>query len=107
MSKFGLSERVMGYIINSVKSYSEIEKMSIFGSRAIGNYKTGSDIDLVCFGENMDHDTVRQLKQQYNEELPIPYFVDVVAYNEIENKELKNHINEYGIEIYNSHHHKV
>ncbi|MDD2498976.1 MAG: nucleotidyltransferase domain-containing protein, partial [Desulfitobacteriaceae bacterium] len=56
--KFGLRESDLAYIISAIKELSEIEKAVIFGSRAKGNYKPGSDIDLAIYGDRISFDTV-------------------------------------------------
>lgn len=45
--RFGLSERVADVF----KRHSDIEKVIIYGSRAKGTFRTGSDIDLTLLGE--------------------------------------------------------
>ena len=44
---FGLIERDIEYIVKAMKKFNEIEKAIVFGSRAIGNYKKGSDVFIV------------------------------------------------------------
>lgn len=44
------------YILEEIRKYSEINKAIIFGSRAIGNYKKGSDIDLAITGDKITKD---------------------------------------------------
>jgi len=46
---FGISNKSMSIIINILRQKKEIEKASIFGSRSMGNYKNGSDIDLAIY----------------------------------------------------------
>lgn len=48
---FGLSNTVISEICNVFKMYPDIEEVLIFGSRAKGNYRTGSDIDLAAKGK--------------------------------------------------------
>ncbi|MGG7058087.1 nucleotidyltransferase domain-containing protein [Clostridium tertium] len=50
---FGLLDKDINYIKEALSKFSEIEKGIIFGSRAMGNYKKGSDIDLALIGENI------------------------------------------------------
>ena len=87
-------------IINSIQKISEIEKAIIFGSRAIGNYKKGSDVDIALIDSNVTFEIVSSLRVKLNEELPIPYNIDIVNYNTITNKDLIEHINQHGKEIY-------
>ena len=39
--KYGLKERDVKYIIESIKTFSEIKEVVLFGSRAKGNFKIG------------------------------------------------------------------
>ena len=52
-NNFGLNNKNLNLIISALKSYSNIKHVYIFGSRAMGNYKPGSDIDLALEG-NID-----------------------------------------------------
>ena len=53
MQKFGLDEKVIEDIIEILKKYEEVESAKIFGSRARGDYRKASDIDIALFGENL------------------------------------------------------
>ncbi|WP_333887869.1 nucleotidyltransferase domain-containing protein [Clostridium sp.] len=97
---FGLLERDLKYILEAVKKYSEIEEVIIFGSRAMGNYKKGSDVDIALKGEYVNRKVVCRLSDDLNEEYPLPYFFDVVNYNDVSNEELKRHIDNVGKTIY-------
>lgn len=97
---YGLLERDLRYIVKAISNYSEIEEVIIFGSRAMGNYKKGSDVDLALIGKNVDRKTVKRLSDDLNEDYPLPYFFDVVNYHEISNEELKKHIDSLGKSIY-------
>lgn len=93
----GLTKKDRDYITNMVQKFPEIEKAILFGSRAIGNHKDGSDVDLTILGENITNQTVLRLRYLLNEELPLPYFFDVVHYETIINEKLKQHIEKYGV----------
>ncbi len=97
---YGLLERDLKYIYKAINKYSEIEQVIIFGSRAMGNYKTGSDVDIAIKGKNIDRKTIIKLSDDLNEEYPLPYFFDIINYNEISNKELKKHIDNQGKLVY-------
>lgn len=97
---FGLLERDLKYILEAVKKYSEIEEVIIFGSRAMGNYKKGSDVDIALKGKYVNRKVVCRLSDDLNEEYPLPYFFDVVNYNDVSNEELKRHIDNVGKTIY-------
>lgn len=93
---YGLLERDLKYISEAVSKYVEIEQVIIFGSRAMGNYKPGSDVDIALKGQNVNKSTVTNMSDDLNEEYPLPYFFDVINYNDISNEELKYHIDHIG-----------
>lgn len=97
---FGLLERDLKYILEAVKKYSEIEEVIIFGSRAMGNYKKGSDVDIALKGQYVNRKIIYRFSDDLNEEYPLPYFFDVVNYNDISNEEFKIHIDNVGKTIY-------
>jgi uncharacterized protein len=99
---FGLLEQDLDYIIKAIKKHAEIERAKIFGSRAKGNYKKGSDVDIAIFGKNINGKIVARTSDTLNEEYPLPYFFDVIHYESITNKQLIEHIDKLGIEIYRS-----
>lgn len=98
---FGLLDRDIDCIYKALEQFEEIERAVIFGSRAMGNYKPGSDIDLAVFGENITSQILFRLDDYLNEVYPLPYFFDVIHYEAILNDNLKIHINEEGKVIYN------
>ncbi|WGS65670.1 nucleotidyltransferase family protein [Marinitoga aeolica] len=98
--KFGLKEEHLKIIIDFIKTIPEIEEVLIFGSRAMGNYKKGSDIDLAIKGKEITRDLLLKISFYLNEETYLPYFFDVVDYNKIDNPDLKKHIDTYGIVLY-------
>ncbi|HMV44809.1 MAG TPA: nucleotidyltransferase domain-containing protein [Leptospiraceae bacterium] len=99
--KYGLSKTDLELIVKYFNNKREIEKAVLFGSRAKGNFKQGSDIDIALFGEKITFDTITSINYYLNEESPMIYFFDILDYKSIESKELKDHIDRVGIEIYN------
>lgn len=100
----GLLERDLNYITEAAKKYAEVEEVILFGSRALGNYKKGSDVDLALIGRKVDRKVARKISSDLNEEYPLPYFFDVVNYSDITDEELKKHIVRVGKLIYESRH---
>ena len=101
---YGLKQRDIDYLITALKQFTEIEKAIIFGSRAKGNYKPASDLDIVVKGEKIADNTILKLLDLLEEELPLPYFIDVLHYEKINNKELKEHIDRMGKVFYSKAH---
>lgn len=97
---FGLLDRDIEYILRALKQFDEIEEARVFGSRAMGNYKKGSDIDLVIIGKGVTSSVLYKLDDYLNEVYPLPYFFDIIQYESIVNEKLINHINKEGKVIY-------
>ena len=76
-----------------------LRKAFIFGSRAKGNYRPGSDIDLALFGDGLDLDALGRITALLDES-PIPYQVDVCLYDRIDNPALREHIERVGKVFY-------
>ena len=95
---FGLTEKTIKQLNSIFQKYPEIEKVKIYGSRAMENYKEGSDIDLVFFTESKE-DLSSRLSWELDE-LPTPYLFDVVNYNKILNNPLKKEIDKNGKTFY-------
>lgn len=97
MDKFGLPNGVLQQIEQKLSHFNNIESAKIYGSRAMGNYWRGSDIDIVLFGscENNLGQIITEM-----DELPLPYKLDITVYSQITNQELKEHIERVGIIFY-------
>ncbi|MEI6430231.1 MAG: nucleotidyltransferase domain-containing protein [Pseudanabaena sp. ELA607] len=99
--KYGLIERDFVYINEAIQEFPEIEEVILFGSRAKGNYKTGSDVDLAIKGNCVTYEITARFADCLNEEKPLPYFFDVVHYAAITEPKLKEQIDQVGIKISN------
>ncbi|MGL4911750.1 MAG: nucleotidyltransferase family protein [Romboutsia sp.] len=97
---FGLLDRDISYIHKALEQFNEIEKAIVFGSRAMGNYKKGSDIDIAILGKDVTNKTIFGLDDYLNEVYPLPYFFDIIQYDLITNEKLREHINEEGKILY-------
>ena len=97
---FGLREKDLDNIIKTMQQFSEIKKAAIFGSRAKGNYKPGSDVDIAIWGNDISFTTLSRINAILEEESPMPYFFDIVDYSHLSHQELKSHIDRAGIIFY-------
>jgi predicted nucleotidyltransferase len=95
---FGLPENVLKLLQNYFSSHTEIIKVYIYGSRAMGRETPGSDIDLAIVTKS-DNDLSGRIKIDL-EELPTPYLFDVVDYQRITHQPLREHIDRVGQIIY-------
>lgn len=97
---YGIPDNSIRLIVEELRSFPEIEKGAIFGSRAMGHHRSGSDIDLAVFGQHITEKTLIRLGARLNEELPLPYYFDIVHYEIISTPELRDHIDEFGVPLY-------
>lgn len=95
----GLSEQDLQIIREVLASYPMVIKALLFGSRAKGNYKPGSDVDIALFGDGVENHTAT-IAGILNDESPLPYYFDVLDYGSLANSELRGHIDRVGILIY-------
>lgn len=97
--KYGLGDNTFFKIINVFNKYSRIiDKVILFGSRARGDFKSTSDIDLaIKFRER--HDQLYKIIDELSQ-LNIIYTFDVVDYDKISNERLKDYINIEGVTIF-------
>ncbi len=97
---FGISDKFFEILLDVMKSYPQIEEAFIFGSRAKGSYKHGSDIDIAIKGKEISNELVWDITALLNNEMPIPYKVDMLAVNEGLSLSLADHIRRIGISFY-------
>jgi predicted nucleotidyltransferase len=100
--KVDLPRKTISQLISLFSAYPEIERVVIFGSRALGNAKAGSDVDLAFSGKNLSFHLVGKIQTYLEEETLLPYFFDCVHLGSTQNTALLEHIKNYGIDIYNS-----
>jgi predicted nucleotidyltransferase len=98
--RFGLSEKNFNAILDALRTFPQVEDVLIFGSRALGNAKKGSDVDLALQGAHVDERTATAVSALLNEELPLPYFFDVLVFDSIEDAVLREHIEKYGQSLF-------
>lgn len=95
-NNFGIYDNSYAKLVAVFKAYQDVEKVLIFGSRAKGNFKEGSDIDLALIGRNLSHSYLSELREIIDD-LNMPYSVDLVLYNEKLDIKLREHIDRVGL----------
>jgi predicted nucleotidyltransferase len=99
MTHFGLSESTLVTVRAILADYPEIEQAILYGSRAKGTYRNGSDIDLTLVGAGLDHRLLAQIAGRL-EDSSIPYQVDLSLKTDIDNPNLLAHIERVGVVFY-------
>ncbi len=97
--KFGLSNNNLVNLQSVIAQIPSIEQVLIFGSRARGDYRYNSDIDIALIGEHVSHSD--QLKLMHLiDDLMMPYMVDVLRIASIRNERLIHLIHKEGKVLY-------
>lgn len=95
---FGLDSSTIKKIRLIFANYSSIEKVILYGSRAIGNYRSGSDIDLTLLAPQLTTSDLLRIENELDD-LLLPYQIDLSLYHQIENDDLLEHIQRVGVEF--------
>jgi uncharacterized protein len=98
--KFGLSEATIDKIQTVLARYPQVETAVLYGSRAKGNYKSGSDIDLTLYGGEELTLTVLLRIMSEIDDLLLPYTVDLSIFHTVNDPDLIDHVERAGIPFY-------
>lgn len=97
--KYGLLKKDIDSLVSIISVNDKVDKIVLFGSRAKGNFATGSDIDLALKGHLLKLNDILNLKIK-TDNLSLPYKIDLIIYDCIDEPDLINHINRVGIILY-------
>ena len=97
--KFGLSDTTIEKINSVFSAHPEVDKVIIYGSRALGTFRNGSDIDITLFGDKIDYNLLVAISQELDE-LNTPYLFDISIYHDLQSPDLENHIDRVGLLLY-------
>jgi len=94
--RFGLKIEITEQIQTVLRKYKQVEKAILYGSRAKGNFRNGSDIDLTLVGKDLTLEIQYKIMEDL-EELFLPYIIDLSIFHQISNPDLVDHIERVGI----------
>jgi predicted nucleotidyltransferase len=98
--QYGLSDHTLEVLTALFEKYRGIREVILYGSRALGTYRNGSDIDITLRTDNSFAFTdLLHLMDDFDES-PLPYLADISLYQDIENPDLKAHIDRAGKVLY-------
>ena len=95
----GLPYKTIQALESVFKQFDAINKVVLYGSRALGTHRPGSDIDLALFGSEITPDLIASIAILIDD-LLLPYTLDLTAYALIDNDALREHIDRVGIELF-------
>lgn len=96
---FGLKESTVASIRQCLMRHQKVEEAIIYGSRAKGNYRPSSDIDLTLRGERLTFSDMANIENEIDD-LMLPYKFDTSIYHHISNPDLIDHITRVGQSFY-------
>lgn len=98
--KYGLKCSDIESICAVFASYPQVTRALLYGSRAKGNYRKGSDIDLSLEGDAMLTLDVLFRISDALDDLFLPYAIDLSILANISDPELLDHIQRVGKVFY-------
>jgi uncharacterized protein len=93
--KFGLKQDHINRINEIFAQYPLVEQVVIYGSRAKGNYRKESDIDLTLIESRLSFSELMEIENKLDD-LLLPYKIDLSQKRKISNPDLVDHINRVG-----------
>ncbi len=98
-AKHGLADETVAQITNVLAGFPQVGQAVLFGSRAKGTYRRGSDIDLALVGDNLDWRTLGRIDSALDD-LPVPYRFSLIAFSERTDPEVAGHIRRIGVPFF-------
>lgn len=95
----GLSEETLARVRRILATFPAIDRAVLYGSRAMGTFKSGSDIDLTLFGKGIDRGLCAEVAMMFGASI-IPFRVDVSAFDLLTHEGLKDHIRRRGTVLF-------
>ena len=97
--KFGLKYHIIEKIQSIFVKYPDLQQVILYGSRAKGDYRNGSDIDITLKGKGLNLQIQNKIDLELDD-LLLPYKFDISIFDKIENQNLKDHIDRVGKVFY-------
>lgn len=99
ITTYGLTERQLQQLCELFGHYPQLERVILYGSRAKGNFRPNSDVDITLMGKELTKTDLNNLDNEIDD-LLLPYFFDISLFHKISNPDLTNHIERVGKVIY-------
>ncbi|MDE7109229.1 MAG: nucleotidyltransferase domain-containing protein [Muribaculaceae bacterium] len=99
MKDIGLTIDEFNEVIGYIRNNPKIKKVIVYGSRAKGNYRQFSDVDMTLIGDNLVVSDLASLEDSLYFSF-LPYKFDLSIFENLKNFNLIDHINRVGVVIY-------
>ena len=97
--QYGLNQDIVARVNKIFMQYEQVKEVLLYGSRAKGIFRPGSDIDLTLKGDDLNLKLLNKIGLDLDE-LLLPYIFDISIYSYITNKDLIDHIERVGLVFY-------
>lgn len=97
--QFGLPDDVLPRLLAILSSNPKVMQVTLYGSRAKGNWRRGSDIDLCVDGDDLSLQELDEI-DAHIDDLLLPWKVDISVLQQIDNPDLIAHIERVGVRLY-------
>ena len=98
MKAYGIDQETWDQILSVLRSESKVREIILFGSRAKGVFKEGSDIDICIKGKDLGYDDLIRLNGLLDE-LDLPWEIGLLIHDMIDEPKLIEHIARVGIKL--------
>ncbi len=95
----GLPADTVRRICGIFAGFPSVKRAVLYGSRAKGTFKPGSDIDLTLLGDRLTQAELGAIADELDE-LLLPYQIDLSIFHLLAHKELREHIERVGKVFY-------
>ena len=99
LASCGLKDATIEKIRSVFSHYPQVDEVILYGSRAMGRHRNGSDIDLTMVGEGVTHSLQLKIENELDD-LLLPYKIDLSVMDAIDNADLLDHIRRVGLVFY-------
>lgn len=96
---YGLNTQILERIRGVFACHPTVIKAVLYGSRAKGTHKTGSDIDLTLYGNTLTQQDLSTLDDELDD-LLLPYTIDLSLFHALAHAPLREHIERVGVVLY-------
>ena len=97
-----INEKLKAQIIKVILSRKPVDKILLYGSRARGDFKAASDVDLAIVAPRWTHRDASLVHNQLEETISTPLKFDLVLFHELDKTALKERIIKEGAVLYES-----
>jgi len=98
--KYGLDDSTISQIQGVLSEFPEVDRAILYGSRAMGNFRAGSDIDLTLVGGEALNLRVLYRVMDEIDDLLLPYTFDLSILRLINDQQVREHIRRAGVVFY-------